>query len=64
MVNSFEDRQAKIDDLLQNTKTDPIPVEKRLLGLAKLGRDTPKLLTPDEISRSATPWLFIIPRRA
>ncbi len=51
MTNSFEERQAQIDALIKNTQIDPIPEQKRLLGYARIGFDTPEALTSDEIKQ-------------
>ena len=51
MSGSFEDRQAQIDALLEETRFDKIPVQNRLLGLAKIGMDKPEALTSVEVKQ-------------
>ncbi len=48
MSNSFEERQAQIDALMKITQVDRIPVQKHLLGLARIGMEKPERLTSDE----------------
>ena len=48
MPDSFDKRQARIDALIAETQVDQIPVQKRLLKLAKIGMDDPSSLTSIE----------------
>ena len=49
MSGSYDDRQAKIDALFQSAQFDQIPVQKKLLELARKGSDHPADLTDQEI---------------
>ena len=49
MTGSYDDRQAKIDALFQDAQFAQIPVQKKLLRLARKGSDHPTELTSQEI---------------